>query len=389
MSRPQVLMLTTTLPAHEGDGTPEFVLSLAQHMDAEVTIVAPRVRGCSLRQEMNGVSIRRFRYAPKFLESLADDAIVPALSQRPLLAIQVPGLVAAMAWTAWQAQRELDPDVIHAHWVIPAGVIGSLLNRNRRSTLIVTAHGADAFALGDPVSRTVKRFVLRKADRVHAVSTDIADKLRAVEPNHVAQVLPIGVDVSAVATATANRSPNGRLLFVGRLAEKKGVDVLLHALARLRDEEGLCPGVDIIGDGPMRTELESLATGLGLDQVRFVGVKSRDEVLEYYRTSEMLVMPSKTASNGDRDGTPVVLMEAIAAGVPVVATDIGGIGELLEDQQTAWLLAEDDVPSLQAAIADALDNPGKRTSFATACLSKRRDRIDISKIAHSLLDRVA
>lgn len=382
-------MLTTTLPATPGDGTPEFVLELARNMDADVTILAPKAKGCPARTQIDGVSIIRFRYGPRFAESVADDAILPAIRQSPILALQVPGLVTGMAVAAWRAKRQIDPDLIHAHWLIPAGVIGAVLTYRNRCELLVTAHGADAFAMNDALSATVKRFVLRRSDKVHAVSSDIAGVLHALSPRQSIEALPIGVDVESVAAATANRSPNGRLLFVGRLAEKKGVDVLLSALALLRDEHGVIVPTDIVGDGPLRDSLETGSKQLGLDsQVVFHGSKSRSDVLECYRQAELIALPSKTAANGDRDGTPVVLMEAIAARVPVVATSVGGIADLLEDRETAWLAQEDDPQQFANALSEALTHPD-RAGVAEQCLSSTVERIDVGRIGAALLRQAA
>ncbi len=388
--RRRVLMLATTLPAEAGDGTPEFVLDVAQHMDADVTIVAPRVRGCSLRQEMRGVEIRRFRYGPRFAEGLADEAILPALRRNPFLALQAPGLIIGLALAARRAYRDLHPDVVHAHWIIPSGLIGAVLTRHNPQSLLVTAHGADAYALNDPLSRRLKRFVLRRSGRVHAVSSDIAERLAAIEPSHEAEVQPIGVDVGLVAEATRDRFPNGRVLFVGRLAEKKGVDDLLRAVAKLDGTADQIQGLDVVGDGPMRSELEGLARSLGVDElVRFHGAKRRAEVLEFYRHAEVVVVPSKTASDGDRDGTPVVVMEAIAAGVPIVATAVGGIAELLRDQRTAWVVGEADVAALAASLSAAVRDRQTAQRFASEARATIADRIDVGKVAERLLDEAA
>lgn len=378
-------MIATTVPGEPGDGTPEFVLTLARHMrSSDVTIVAPRVRGCARRQRVDGVALRRFAYAPRRTERLADEAILPALRQRPALLWQVPGLLLGLVMATIAECRRSRPDLVHAHWLLPGGVVALLVKRLLGRPYIVTAHGADAYALDGRFGRWLKRMVLREASGVYPVSNEIGDRLEALVPGCVTRVVPMGVDVDQLRQRVGTRAPAaGRLLFVGRLAEKKGVGVLLDALAELPETTTL----RIAGDGPDRADLERRTAELGLgERVRFLGSCDSQQVAEEYRRAALVVLPSRTAADGDRDGTPVVLMEALALGVPVVASDLGGITDLLGDAMGDRLVPEGDAVALAQALRDAL--PVAETTNAGPGALVDDARYDVAVLGDALADDV-
>lgn len=386
--RVRVVKLATTLPAAVGDGTPEFVLSLAQHIpDARVEIVAPRSRGCAALQQFGPVEVHRFAYAPRRVERLADEAILPTLRTDRWTWLQVPGLVLAMWRTAARRARSGDVDVLVAHWIVPAGLIARWVGRRRGIPYVVVAHGADAYALHGRLLRRVKRAVLRDAAGVHAVSSEIASRLDALAPGCVTMTMPVGVEVGPEPIGS-ERVP-GMVLFVGRLAEKKGVDVLLRAMAQL---DAHCT-LEVVGDGPERADLERLAASLGIaDRVRFAGALPHHQVREALRSAALVVVPSRTARDGDRDGTPVVLMEAMAHGAPVVASAIGGIAEVVADGDTALLVPESDPAALAEAITSALADPDAAMARARRARRVAEEQLDVAAVGARLgqeIDRAA
>jgi glycosyltransferase involved in cell wall biosynthesis len=172
-------------------------------------------------------------------------------------------------------------------------------------------------------------------------------------------VVHCGVDVQEFARRE-HRGPGSRLLFVGRLAAVKGLAVLIDALAHLRAKHAELE-LTIVGDGPERAALEARVRSAGVaDHVRFTGYRSQAEVREHLERSDLFVLPSFA------EGVPVVLMEAMAAGVPVVATNVAGVSELVEDGVNGILVRPGDAEVLARRIALLLDDPNLRARLGRA-----------------------
>jgi len=160
--------------------------------------------------------------------------------------------------------------------------------------------------------------------------------------------------------------PPHRLLALGRLVEKKGFDVLLAAL-RLLKEAGVVVHLTLAGEGPQRSRLETLVRDYGLTgQVELPGFVPYRDVPALFAATHLFVMPSVIARSGDRDGIPNVLLEALHQGVPVVATDVSGIPEVVSGGHTGWLVPPGDPQVLARALAAALADPGEARRRARA-----------------------
>ena len=174
--------------------------------------------------------------------------------------------------------------------------------------------------------------------------------------------IPMGVDFGGIAAAVGTRRPvAGRVLLIGRLVEKKGIDILLRAVATV-------PAATIRVDRgrPLPDRTDDLATELGVaDRVEFVGRRSRAEVLAELAEAAVVALPSRVARDGDTDGVPVVLGEAVAAGVPVVASDAGGLGDHVQDGVNGRLVPAGSVDRLAAALRDLIADPEHGAALAT------------------------
>ncbi|MGV6820864.1 MAG: glycosyltransferase family 4 protein [Parvularcula sp.] len=173
---------------------------------------------------------------------------------------------------------------------------------------------------------------------------------------------------------------NTNLLFVGRLAAVKGLPIILEAVAQLKQDH---PGVrlTIVGDGPDRAALEAKARSLDLSaHVSFVGYKSQDEVAQYLQHTDIFVLPSFA------EGVPVVLMEALASGVPVLTTRIAGVGELVEDEVSGYTVPPGDLEGLIVRLCDLLESPSLRKRMGEAGRKKVEKDFDISRESSWLYD---
>jgi colanic acid/amylovoran biosynthesis glycosyltransferase len=367
--RPRLLVLASTYPVAADDGVPAFVrdLAKAESEEFDTLVLVPRVPGAALREERDGLAVRRFRYFPRRWEDLADGAILENLRGRRSRWLQVPPFLLAESWALRKAVREFRPDVLHVHWIVPQGVAALLAARD--VPWLVTTLGGDVYALSDPVSGRLKRAVLRRAGAVTAMNSDMTARLIAQgAPAAATFVQPMGADVDVVRAAAAGEEQvPGRIVFVGRLVEKKGVAVLIDALRRLST-----PGwsLEVIGDGPLRAELTKRAEGL---PVTFRGALSRTELSRSYGRGEVAVVPSVPAASGDQDGLPVSLMEAMAVGCPIVASRIAGIDVAVVDGESGVLVPPGDVAALAGALDALLSDPDRRAKLGAGARARADD----------------
>ena len=177
-----------------------------------------------------------------------------------------------------------------------------------------------------------------------------------------------------------------RIVVVGRLVEKKGVSHAIEAVARLRDS-GRAVRLSIVGDGPLRLELESMVEALRVgDRVQFLGSKTREEVAEILAAAHLLLAPSVTAADGDQEGIPNTLKEAMAAGLPVVSTLHSGIPELVEDGRSGFLVPERDSEALADRVGWLVDRPDSWPDMGRAGRSRVEAEYDIAKLSMRLVE---
>ena len=370
--RPRLVVVASTFPGLRGDGTPEFIrdLSLRLGADFDTVVLVPRVPDAPAREEASGVVIERFRYFPRRWEDLAHGAIIENLRSRPTRWLQVGPFVLAEAFRLWRLVRRHRPDVVHIHWIIPQGLAALLTARG--TPWVVTTLGGDVYALNDPLTRRMKRAVLRRARAVTTMNADMRDRLiEAGAAPATTFVQPLGADLAAIrAMGAGEKRIPGRVLFVGRMVEKKGLAVLLDAVRRL--PEGLDWSLQVAGDGPLRAELEAQASGLPIE---FTGSASREDLARAYARSSVMVVPSVPASSGDQDGLPTVLLEAMGAGCAIVASDLPGIDEAVEHRVNGLLVPSADPDKLAGALAEVLiDTDLAEELGRTAAARERRVR---------------
>lgn len=360
VSKPRLLVLTSTYPRWAGDPEPGFVHELAKRLTDHFRVIAlgPHAPGAQTAQVLDGVEVLRYRYAPERLETLVNDGgIVVNLRRNCWKYLLVPGFVLAQAWRAWRLVRTGKVDVIHAHWLLPQGLVAAMLRRlpGHGVPFVVTSHGADLFALQGRLLQRIKRFVIRSSCAITVVSQAMQERTREIEPGAGnVSVQPMGVDLRDrfVPDPKTPRSED-ELLFVGRLVEKKGLRHLLDVMPMVIAHR---PGtrLRIAGFGPEAGALKDHVQALGIaGHVEFLGAVSQANLPDLYRRAAVFVAPFVEADSGDQEGLGLVLVEALGCGCPVVVGDVPAVRDVF-DRAPHRVINPRDIRALSATILDTL-----------------------------------
>jgi glycosyltransferase involved in cell wall biosynthesis len=356
----KVLFLTHAFPRYEGDVAGGFLLRLASALGeqgVDVKVVAPASAGVADRAKLNGTGIDRFHYAPRKYETLAyvgnmADQVRDSWSARFTLL----GFLGAEFRGAVRARREMQPDVVHAHWWFPSGLVGTWLSKLSHTPLVTTLHGTDVrIARSVSMSRPAFRHVLQNSRATTAVSRWLAHEAQSLvsAPAPVVAPMPVATDLFSPG-GTRKRDT---LLFVGRLTKQKGLDLLLRALAKL--PAGI--SLDVVGDGDERTPLETLAGELGVaGRVRWHGSKPQQSLVDFYRSATALVVPSAD------EGLGLVAVEAMLCETSVVAFESGGLPDVVQHDRTGLLVSERSPDALATAISQMLSRPDRGQALGAA-----------------------
>ncbi len=240
-------------------------------------------------------------------------------------------------------------DVIHAHYTAPQGFLGVMLKKARRKPLVVTTHGSDVTILGQgKVTRHLVSYTLQNADSIVAVSNFLKNEIvKMGVPGENIRVIHNGLAIQEqLESEEFQLQGSGPLItFIGNLVPQKGVDILLRSIVEV---EKTMPDVRvvIIGEGKEESRLKDLAKELKLKEVHFLG--KRKDLLSVLEKSSLLVLPSR------EEGFGMVLLEAMHMGVPVVASDTGGIPEVVKHLQNGILVERENPEALSKGITTAL-----------------------------------
>jgi glycosyltransferase involved in cell wall biosynthesis len=364
----KVAMVVSRAQASVG-GMQKQALSLATELQSQ------RVSVCVLGR---GRNVSNLAPSPFFEEGNGAVKIV----RLPIAPLSRPWsfLLSFLIW-AWLNRKDFQ--IIHAHNA-PLGVMACIVNWFVRKKVIVKFPGMKYvdYLKGTSFSRRLRRWILiESTDRFIAVSGEMAHALReaGVAPDKIA-LIHNGIKLASFNGNNDRRSHKKSLLgepqlqvalFVGRLAEEKGLEYLLSVWAALPSRAGRL--LLIVGDGPLRTRLECQVSDLGLGgSVRFVGHQS--DVSNFYSVADLFVLPSKT------EGMSNSLLEAMACGLPAVASNVGGNKEAIQDHKTGFLVDLYDTQGWVEALLALLSDPDLRARMGDAARTRARD-FDIGDVA--------
>jgi glycosyltransferase involved in cell wall biosynthesis len=398
----RITVLTSSYPRFPGDGTAPFIRSLSEELAQlghDVEVVAPYDPAVTTQFDQR-IAVHRFRYAlldrwhiMGHAKSLASD-----MKFKPGVFFLLPSFLLLYFWCALRIARRQRAEIVHAHWVLPSGLVGAWVAAVLRIPLAVSVHGSDMFAARrNPVLRRMARGVFRRASVVTTCSEDLRGAAVEVGCDHrKVHVVPYGADpnrfhpeIPPLDRADFGVTQNEVLVVaLGRMVRKKGFDVLVRALSLLPPS---CAHVHAVigGDGVERERIAFLALELGVSaKLHMTGGIPWDQVPGFLAMGDVFVLPSVRDAAGNVDGLPNVLLEAMACGLPCVATHIGGVPLVIQDGVNGILCPPDDSTRLSQAIALVVGDGSLRARLgreARASVDKRFNWRGVGRRVSALL----
>lgn len=410
----KLLVATSTFPVSDDDKVPAFVKDQVVEFKKlqpklEITVLAPHnyhSDSVSRLAQNDTYTEKRFHYfRPYRWELLVGRGIMPALRENKMLYLQIPFFVFFQFVSLLRTTRQIKPDLIYVHWFMPQAISAMLVSKLTRTPYVFTTHASDVAVLYKfPFTKRLIRSVCRNALAYTAVSQRTTDKLKQafneVDWNNnyadKLSIIPMGVNVS-----TPNLSdktvesvrvkyglPNDKKMFVfiGRLAEKKGVSYLLKSLPLLDKKILTNSHFVIAGDGQLKRELEQQAKKLKLKNVTFTGYVHGEDKDSLLRLANYMVFPSIIDSMNDSEGFPVAIMESLAAGKVVLGSNVSGAETIFKNGTNGFVFEEKSAKSLAQAVSDVYTlSPSEKTRIEKASLGLAK-RYSWGKIAGEHLE---
>ncbi|HEU0266120.1 MAG TPA: glycosyltransferase [Candidatus Saccharimonadaceae bacterium] len=395
-----ILVVASTFPAHEKDSVPTFVrdqIVAMKHVEPELqfTVLAPHDRRSNTKDFTRHATYDeyRFHYAwPQRIEQLAGRGIMPALRRNPFNYLLLPSLFIGEFIALLRLVQQTKPDIIYAHWFTPQAVIARYVGIFTHVPFVFTTHAADVDAWHKvPL---IGRFMVRSNAQKSVAFTAVSRRSLARLENFMTKkqwrelqkrsaIIPMGTTLPKP-HAKHQKTHEKTILFIGRLAEKKGVHYLLPAFAKLHDIKAR---LIIAGDGPWRERLQAQAAELGLTaSTSFVGYVQGAEKDKLLSESDILVVPSITAGLGDVEGLPVSLMEGLAYGKICIATPESGADDIITDGKSGFLVPQKNSQALARTLDRVLTLDQTATKKIATAARQCAEQFSWPKVARQHID---
>lgn len=400
-----VLVLSSVYPRfHEDSEVPWMRASIRELRSGgcDVAVVAPAHRGTK-SHTIDGVNVHRFRYAPKNMEILTHDEGAPSkIAKNPLLQLlAIPYIISGSIKTLLVSIRT-KPHILHVHWPFPHAFMAIYAALFRKTPIVLNFHGAELLlAKKKKWIRPILKLFIKRANAIIANSSFTAGKVKEIYDREVA-ILPYGTTLGSKDTNNAppadgingsinshndtdsadNRAGKFKILFVGRHIERKGIEYLIKAAATLDPNKFQ---IRIAGHGNLTERLTAQAAKEAPQQVVFLGKLSTEQLEEEYKSAGCFILPAIIDARGDTEGLGVVLIEAAEYGVPIVASGVGGITDVIIHNSTGLLVKEKSPQEIAEAVQKLYCDNSLSQILAKNCRERVReffswDRITVKQI---------
>lgn len=358
----KLCILTSSLPKNNERFKGNFVFDLAISLSKKglsVTILTPHIFGSGFFEQSEAVNIIRFPYfLPLSLQKLADGkGIGDNINTSCLAFLQIPFLVCFEFLGALKIFTTQHFDYIHSHWIVPQGFVGAILSfLFTKKKHISTIHAADVFLLKKVfLHKYLLKFIIKNTLHFFVVSSYVhMTVLKMLLEEDVedfmakSSILPMGIDRKKFDLKMPvndirqryNIGDDFLLLFIGRLSDKKGIEYLIHAMSAIIE---YCDDVHLIicGDGPKKEYLIRVVHALELEtNISFLGFIEETEKIELLSLADVVIVPSIVLDDGETEGMPVVILEGMAAGRAIIASNVSGVSDVIQDGVNGILVQE-------------------------------------------------
>lgn len=360
----KVLVIGSVYPRFHEDAEVPWLRTSVAHLKKAglgIQVLAPAYKGLK-SHEIDGVKVNRFRYAPASLEILTHEEGAPSkMASKPWLQLLAIPYIISGFFRCISICRKFKPDVIHAHWPFPHAYIALGAAKLFRIPLVLNFHGAELLLIRKKKwVKPLLKFAIGQAQAVFANSSFTASKIKALR-NVDVEWSPYGTTLESGTAATGDTTTPAitphpvdgkfKILFVGRHIERKGICYLIEAAKHLPRD---LFEIRIVGVGDLTDKLKAQAKAMAAAnpdaaEIIFTGKLSPEELANEYKTANVFTLPAIVDSKGDTEGLGVVLIEAMELGLPVVASNVGGIPDVVVDGVSGILVPEKDPEALAGA----------------------------------------
>jgi glycosyltransferase involved in cell wall biosynthesis len=364
----KILYITTAFPRNPKDPiTPWLVktITLLNEKDIKIDVFTSSYKGLTFNRIKN-INVYRFRYFIRSFERLThEEMALERLRKGGIYKILPLFYIIFGSLGIIKHCKKIKYDIIHVHWPFPHFIFGYIASRIYKIPLVCTFHGVGIrFIKQSSINLNFfLNWIINKSALITVNSTHTAGELSQFNPKNIS-VIPFGAAVEPEEVSEEKNHDVTRLLFVGRLVERKGVEYLLQAVKFLKEKTKI--KLIIVGDGNLREALIKKKNQLKLSdkEVQFIGKIPGEKLTEYYKNCDIFILPAIIDSRGDTEGLGVVLLEAMSFKKPVVASKVGGIVDIVKDKKTGLLVKEKSAEELASAIEFLINNPEERKKLA-------------------------